>query len=138
MPQLFYVFDEHTDIVKECLKVGIKPAGDQNTYEYVKGDIKYILLSPHECYSGWTITLMALPYLSYMELIKVIETSKKYDEIVGCIGILLNKYTENFIDYLSKNQTRKIKKIKRIILTDIVNNSPYVSKMIRLIQVCKV
>ena len=137
MKQLFYVFDEHTDVLKECKKAGLKPSGEQFVTGYVFDDTKFILLSPHECYSGFAITIMALPCMNYENLIKVIESSTIEDEIVGSIGILLKKYTEKFTDYLSKTQTRRIKKIKNIILKHIVDNSPYVSKMERLIEVCK-
>ena len=137
MHQLFYVFDEHTNVLKECSKLGLKFYDEQNVYKHVTKNIEYILMSPHDCYSGWTITLMAIPCLTYEELIKTIETSKIYDEIIGCIGILLKKHTETFIYYLSKIETKRTKKIKKIILEDIVENSPYVSKMSKLIELCK-
>lgn len=135
--QFFYVFDEHTDVVKECIKIGLESCSEQSAFKSVFDDTRYILLSPHDCYSGWPITLMALPCLNYEDLIRVLESSRIYDEIVGCIGILLKNHTEKFIDYISKTQTRKSKKIKRMILNDIVDRSPYVSKMKRLIEVCK-
>lgn len=137
MKQLFYVFDEHTNVVKECLREGLIPCDESNFYAYIKEGTKYILVSPHECYSGWAVTLMALPCLGYDDLIKVIESSKVYDEIIGSIGMLLNKYTDEFVDYLSNNQNKKTKKIKKIILSDIVENSTYVSKMTHLIEVCR-
>ena len=137
MKQVFYVFDEHTDVVTECKKKGLELCGNDLVFEYISKDTKYILLSPHECYSGWAITLMALPCLNYEGLIKMVETSKIYDEIVGCIGMLLCNYTDSFIDYLTKVQSKRSKKIKRIILSDIVGNSSYVSQMDQLIRICK-
>lgn len=137
MKQLFYVFDEHTDVVRECAKEGLTPSGDSYFGGYVKGDTQYVLLSPHECYSGWAVTLMALPCLEYEDLVKVVESSKVYDEIVGSIGILLKRHMTKFVNYLSANQNKRIKKVKRIILSDIVENSTYISKMLDLIEVCK-
>ena len=134
MRQLFYVFDEHTDVVRECLKKGLKPCGNTCFDGYVVGDTKYILVSPNDCYSGWAVTLMALPCLGYDDLIKLIETSKVYDEIVGSIGVLLKNHKGKFVDYLSENQNKKIKKV---ILRDIVENSTYVSRMQDLIEVCR-
>lgn len=136
MKQLFYVFDEHTNVGRECLKEGLIPCNNPRFDGYVCGDSEYILVSPNDCYSGWAVTLMALPCLEYDDLIKVVESSKIYDEIVGSVGVLLRKYKNKFVDYLSENQNKRIKRIKKIILSDIVENSTYVSKMWDLIEVC--
>ena len=142
--QAFYVFDEHTDVARECQKIGLEPYGYDFEYPYISEDSKYILedtkyivVSPYECYSGWAVTLMALPCLHYDELIALLETTKIYDEIVGCIGILLKNYAESFMDYLTKVQNKRSKKIKRIILHDIVGNSSYVAEMDQLIRICR-
>lgn len=46
--QKFYVFDEHTDYVKECKKIGMMPIGNEipvKSFEYdgAKQNMKYCL-----------------------------------------------------------------------------------------------
>ncbi|MBR5320733.1 MAG: hypothetical protein IKU41_02710 [Clostridia bacterium] len=136
---LFYVFDEHTDYVSECQKIGMIPT---KGYPYVENflfdDVEYKVLSIHECYSGWEITLMALPEMSYNQLVCVLLNSKNYDELVGCLGIILKKYLERFIVDFDKFETskRKFKKIKKIILNEISERSIYVSEMHTLLNKC--
>lgn len=137
MAQFFYVFDEHTDVDMECKKRGMIPCLGSSDSEYILGNTKYITLSPHECYSGWTVVLMVKENLGYEKLLKLLETTTVYDEIVGCIGILLKENMEEFTYYLTTTKTKRTQKIKKIILKDIVDNSEYVSKMKRLIEVCR-
>lgn len=135
--QIFYVFDEHTDFINECMKKGMIPCGNPFRHGFMYGDTRYVVLSPHDCYSGWELTVMALPCLDYENLIIVLESSKVYAEIVGCIGILLKKHEKEFTDYISTLRTKRGKKIKKIILDELVERSLYVKKMTRLIEVCK-
>lgn len=134
--QLFYLFDEHTDVDKVLKKIGLQPCGKHNDVFFL-GDTKYIRLSPHECYSGCAVTIMALPYMDYTALINVIETAKNGDDIIGSTGLLLKKYPKAFTEYLSRTQTRRSTKIKRIISRFIAANSSYVSEMKPLLEVCK-
>lgn len=98
----------------------------------------YKTLSINECYSGWEITVMALPYMNYYQLIDTLRTSKIYDEIVGCLGILLKEHLSNFVEYLTKypKSDRKIRKIKRIILKELACRSIYVASMTELLELC--
>ncbi len=137
--QHFYVFDEHTDYIAECIKLGLTPVYDKggDVNYFVHHQKKYIVLSVHECYSGWTTTIMALPCLGYGKLIQLLETTKIYDEKVGCIGMLLKKYNSLFLEYVQKSPSKCVKKLKRIIFKDIAPNSTYVSQMEDLIEFCK-
>ena len=139
----FYVFDEHTDYVYECKKMGMKPIGNETFIkEFIFDEVKYKVLSLHECFSGWEINVMAIPELSYSELLNVMLSSKYYDEIVGSIGIILKKHLNKFIEYLkletsNSKQHRKIKKIEKIIKKEISERNPNVNKMDELLHICK-
>lgn len=140
MKQLFYVFDEHTDYIKECIKIGMKPIGNYPfVREFEYDGVVYKALSVHDCYSGWTITLMALPYMNYEQLIMTLKTSKIYDEIVGCLGMLLKNHASCFEKYISqcRKPDKTMKRIKRIICNDIASNCTPVSKMDNLLRICK-
>lgn len=137
--QLFYVFDEHTNFVSECIKLGMKPIkGYPFVEEFDSDGVIYKTLSVNECYSGWEITVMALPYMSYCQLIKTIQESKIYDEIVGCLGILLKDHLQEFMKYLSEcsKSDKKIIKIKKIISKELASRSSYVSSMTKLLEMC--
>ena len=137
--QLFYVFEEHTDFVKECIKLGMKPIkGDQFVELFDFNGVLYKTLSVNECYSGWEINVMALPYMNYSQLINVLENTKIYSEIVGCIGILLKEHLDEFMKYLSEssNRDKRIRKIKKIIVKEISDRSSRVAEMYDLIKLC--
>ena len=138
--QLFYVFDKHTDFVRECIKIGMKSINkDLFVGDFDFDGIIYKTLSVHECYSGWEITVMALPYMNYYQLIDTLQTSKIYDEIVGCLGILLKEHLTGFIEFLSKcpKSDRKIKKIKKFILKELTIRNIYVASMTELLDLCQ-
>lgn len=65
----FYVFDEHTDFVKECVKIGMKPLnGGPYVEKFDFNGLIYQALSVNECYSGSEVTVMALPRMNYYQL----------------------------------------------------------------------
>ena len=137
--QLFYVFDEHTDYVQECTEMGMIPLSNETFVEYFEFDgIKYKVLSVNECFSGWTITLMAMPKLSYSELLNVMLDSRSYDEIVGSLGIVLKEHLNDFILYLKTERSKKLRlhKIKKMIKNDISERNSDVQQMIDLLSLC--
>ena len=135
----FFVFDEHTDYVKECIKIGMKPIkGHTYVEEFVYSGTKYKTLSMNDCYSGWTITIMALPKPTYIELIRIVLKSNCYDEFVGGLGILLKEYPQEFKRFLEKssNKNKRIRKIKKTILNEISIRIPQVLVMSDLLLIC--
>lgn len=137
--QLFYVFDEHTDFVSECVKLGMRPIKGFPFVELFDfGGVIYKTLSVQECYSGWEITVMALPYMDYSQLICTLQVSKIYDEIVGCLGILLKEYSNDFLKYLTNcsKSDKRMKKIKKVILKELACRSRYVASMTDLLEIC--
>ncbi len=135
----FYVFDEHTDYIRECEKIGMKPIGNQTLVKYfLFGETKYEVLFCNECFSGWEITVMALPELSYSELLYMVMNSRFYDEIVGGIGIILKRHSDEFIRYLSSvtSNNKKVNKVKKIIKNEIGKRNPDVKAMTKLLKLC--
>ena len=138
--RFFYVFDEHTDYIKECKKLGMLPIGKEMFIkEFNLNGTKYKVLSSHECFSGWEITVMAIPELSYSELLNLMINSRYYSEIVGSIGIILKKHLNEFIVYLKSepSNNRKIKKIKKMIRTEISERNQNVQQMYELLSLCR-
>ncbi len=137
--RFFYVFDEHTDYVRECKKIGMMPIEKEvfvKNFDY--DGIRYEVLNLYECFSGWEITVMATPELSYPELLNLMMNSRCYDEIVGSIGIVLKKYPNEFAMYLkseSSNQKRLLK-IKKLIKKEIGVRNPDVKAMTELLKLC--
>lgn len=120
-PLLFYVINEHTDDIKYCEKKHMKPYNVVNgsimQYEY-KGYI-YDILEQGECYSGYMVTLMRLPKLSFGDLLNVALESKNYEERIGAIGVILKDYQSEFEQYLLSLSDDMIytnkKNIKRLV-----------------------
>lgn len=136
--RLFYVFDEHTDYVRECQKMGMTPiiVTDSFAKDFEYDGTKYKALSCNECYSGWEITVMALPEMSYLDLVTLMMNSQFYDEIVGSIGIALKRYPHEFFTFLNNESlaNRKIRKIKKIIKSEISERNPNVKELIKIID----
>lgn len=140
----FYIFDEHTDYEKECIKLGMKPiaksGGLVKAYSY--GECEYVVLGRSECYSGWEHTIMKLPQLTYNQLYNLAINANIYDERVGAVGIMLKFHEDEFIDYLEKviNKTipfdKQIKKLAKLISTEIKQRSDYVSGMEIILKLC--
>ena len=98
----------------------------------------YKTLGVHECYSGWCITIMASPRMEYSQLISTLTKTKIYDEIVGCLGMLLKYHPDEFVEHLANLKCdRRNKKIKKIILRDLAKNCENVQKMTELLSICK-
>lgn len=130
--RLFYVFDEHTDYVRECQKMGMNPiVTDSFPKDFEYGGTKYKALSRNECYSGWEIIVMALPEMSYSDLLALMMNSRFYDEIVGSIGIALKKYPHEFAAFLSNEPlaNKRIRRIKKIINDEISKRNSNVRQM---------
>lgn len=128
---LFYVIGDHIDVDKYCKRRGFKPQEkvvkvlDDTPFEvvvqYNRNGQLYDVLGETECYSGYMVTLMKLPKLSYNELLDLALTSNNLDETAGAIGIILKecpKMFERFLSELTKNEIKnKIeqKQIARIV-----------------------
>ena len=137
--RLFYVFDEHTDYVIECEKLGMKPIENNAFIENFECDgTNYKVLSCNECYSGWEITVMALPEMSYSDLFDIMISSRFYDEIVGSIGIILKKHLDEFIRYLNTEplNNKRLRKIKKMIKKEISEKNSNVGEMKDLLNLC--
>lgn len=109
-PLSFYVISERTDHVKYCKRKGLIPykfidkSLDGQILNYVtqyvyKGYI-YNALGYDQCYSGYMLTLMRLPQLSYEELLNTALRSRKYAERAGATGMILKDYPKEFEKFL--------------------------------------
>ncbi len=152
-PLLFYTVDEKTDVEKFCKRRGLKPhifeikELDGVRYsvvdKYIKDGYIYDVLNYDErCYSGYMVTLMRLPKLSFEELLNTALSSKSFQERAGAIGILLKDYPKEFERFLSdfnKNigKGRQLKQIKRLagFITD--NRSHYSDELGKIVALCK-
>lgn len=142
--QIFYVFDEHTDYIAECKKLGFVPI-DYDGYhvkQFEKNGKKYNVLGRNECYSGWEINVVKEGVNKFEELMTLLLKSRIYDEKVVCIGLMLKKYYNNFLSEFSKefpedSFNRKKKKVAKLIAKDICCKSYEVSEMKELLEICK-
>jgi len=155
-PLLFYVIDERTDYIKYCKRKGMIPykftdkrldgqiykSAIQYTYQ---GHI-YNVLNCAQCYSGYMITLMQLPKLSYEELIDIALSSTKSEERSGAIGIILKDYPNEFEQYLSsikdidsENLSKKnnVKRMVELINNFIKNNTSYAWSLEKILFLCE-
>lgn len=116
MRPLFYLIDEHEDNIAFCKRKKLKPLIYKeivvpdtdidflNVQKYYTPKYVYRVLQSSECYSGYPITLMREPQLSYEDLINVLLRTKKRDEKLGALGILLKQYPENFKQFFHSNK----------------------------------
>ncbi len=153
---LFYVIDEHTNLEKYCkikrlipYKTEIKMLDGkpfEQVIQYVKDGYLYDVLESNECYSGYMLTLVRKPSLSYEALLDVALSSRKYDERAGAIGIILKEYPEKFEKYITiiledmdkklrakRNQVRMIRYINHVIK----ENTGYVWEHESLLALCQ-
>lgn len=140
----FYVFDEHTDYERECIKLGMKPSSKLDrlikTFTYM--GYEYIVLNRSDCYSGWEYTVMKLPQMNFDQLYKLEISTKIYDEKVGALGMILKYYDVEFTHLIKKAyeneipNRKQIKKISELILTQIKERSDYVDEMKDLLKLC--
>lgn len=153
---LFYVIDERTDAVDYCKRKGMKPYEfteircDNQIYripvQYTYKGHNYIVLNCDQCYSGYDTTLMRLPRLSYEELLKTAITSKKYQERIGAIGIILKENAIEFEKYLLSikagyfNDYKEEKQLKRMVkvINDFIwENTSYVGPLKKIHDLCE-
>lgn len=182
----FYVFDEHTDYIKACRRLGMVPVDnvreqdlghypcgefvvmgkpDENvenliervsTNSFYDGfrfrknemDVKYLecdgviyeVLGCNECYSGWEITVMALPEMKFHELVSLLCNTKDAGELRGSLGILLKKYYKEFCPVLIAGEIfdrKASRKIAKLISEEIARTSEPVSEMRELLAWCR-
>lgn len=155
-PLLFYTIDEQTDVSKYCKRKGLKPYKVINkimdnclleqAVQYSKNGFLYDALEYDQCYSGYMVTLMRLPKMTYEELLKVALSSKSSDERAGAIGVILKDYPiqfENYLLKLSKSNTNTMyekKRIKRMITfinNFVKDNTSYVCCRDRILRLCE-
>lgn len=142
--QVFYVFDEHTDYIAECEKLGFVPIKYDGSFvkQFELYGKRYNVLGRNECYSGWEINIVQEGIDQFDELMFVLLNSHTYDERVVSIGLMLKNHYDCFLSELTKNFPqdkfdRKKKKTVKLITKDICKNSYDVSNMKELIEVCK-
>lgn len=122
-PLKFYVIDEHADDIKYCKRKGMVPCKTENgsVKQYLYKGFVYDVLECTDSFSGYAVTLMRFPELSYGELLHTALNSKKDDEIIGSIGMILKKYPKEFEKYLQSLKLNSVtssaekRKIKRLI-----------------------
>ena len=155
-PLLFYTIDEFTDADRYCKRKGLTPFKFEYreldghpfkcTIQYKKNNFIYDVLEENQCYSGYTITLMRLPKLSYEKLLHIALTSKHLSERAGAIGIILKDYPLQFQDFLraigQKDSTGlyKNKHIERMIAfihNDIRMHTSYVCHLKKILSFCE-
>ena len=142
--QQFYVFDEHTDYEKPCIKLGMKPYAMKGDIpiSFLRGEEEYVVLGHRECYSGWEHTIMKLPKMNFTELYELALHTKIYDERVGALGIILKFHQSDFVDSFTKvvegitPVDSSIKKIAKLITREIRERSEYVDEMKTLLKLC--
>lgn len=153
----FYTIDEFQDELKYYKRKGLKPYKykqrtlngqpfDVVATQYKKDNYIYDVLEWDQCYSGYMLTLMRLPQLSYEELLEVALKSKYHDERAGAIGVILKDYPNQFQRYLLAlseidiNSLREHKRIKRMIIfinEFIKKNNSYVHHLDRILALCE-
>lgn len=156
MSLLFYVIDEHTDDIKYCTKKGMVPHSYDNyildghsymkiTQYLYKGHI-YDVLEAGQCYSGFMVTLMKLPKLSYKELLNIALYSKKKGERLGAIGVILKDHPVDFENFLLTSREMDIDVLRRdksiINVIRIINgfikiSSSYVWQLKNILKLCE-
>ena len=76
--------------------------------KYYTNEYVYRVLQSSECYSGYPITLMREPQLSYGDLINVLLRTKKHDERLGALGILLKQYPDSFKKFFHSHENKDL------------------------------
>lgn len=141
--QQFYVFDEHTDYLTECRKIGFsiyrQNTAFENTLEL--SNIMYRVLGRNDCYSGWEINIVEQKEFDFEELLFIALNSCIYDEKVVSIGLILKNYYSDFIDELRRdfqpcNLKHSQKKLLKLILKDVCKKSYQVGNMDELLEIC--
>ena len=142
--QMFYVFDEHTDYIEECEKLGFVPVGydGYRVNQFERHGKRYNVLGRNECCSGWEINIVQEGFDKFDELMHLLLNSHVYDERVISIGLMLKNHYNRFLTELTKKFPqdrfdRKKKKVVKLITKDICKNSYDVSNMKELIDICK-
>ena len=135
----FYVFDEHTDYVKECQKIGLSKTikYDKAIEEWIVDDRVYKRLDPWECYSFLAIVLMQLPEPSFDVLFEMALKSKDYGEKYASLGIILAKH-EKLLAHKIKTQrvlTREMKNLIKEIIR-LLNHSTVNEDFSELLALC--
>lgn len=140
----FYLFSEHSDFVWHCLRAGMKPT-KYSPYcrSYVEefdfdGEV-YRTFTVHECYSGFALTIAAVSCLKYDKLIEILFTTKSEDDMIGCLGMLLRYYPEEFQAHLAgcPSADRRVRKIKKLIVTYLAQECYHVREMTQLLEICR-
>lgn len=139
--QIFYVFDEHTDYIAECEKLGFVPVKYDGCFvkQFELNGKRYDVLGRNECYSGWEINIVQEGIDEFDELMFMLLNSHTYDERVVSIGLMLKNYYDCFLSELTKKspQDKSKKKLVKLITKNICKNSYDVSNMKELIEICK-
>ena len=153
---LFYTIGEYTSVERYCKRKGLKPFKtimktlDNQPFpvvtQYSKGEYIYDVLGYQDCYSGYMVTLMRLPQLSYQELLNVALTSRNPDERAGATGMLLKDHPREFENFLlmvsekdsaGKQEKSQILRLTNFILDFVCAYTSYVQDMGTVITLCQ-
>lgn len=137
------MFDEHTDYIRECEKLGFVPVEyeDYRVTKFEKQGKKYNVLGKNDCYSGWEINVVDEEVNTFEELMFLLLNSRIYDEKAVSIGLMLKNHYSSFLSELDKGFpkdmfNRKRKKAVKLITKDICGKSYKVSQMKELLEIC--
>jgi len=157
-PLLFYTISDCVDDVEYCKSKRLKPHKTEKNMldglpievvvQYSKCGYIYDVLESEQCYSGYPITLMRLPKLSFDDLLIVAITSKHHEERAGAVGVILKDYSTEFEKYLlqlendlenirCRREKKKIARMVSYICHDVPNYTSYVWERKSILFLCK-
>lgn len=120
-PKLFYLLDEHEDSYCFCRRKGMLPCDINEhgcTIRYNFKGYTYSAFETADCYSGFSLTFMREPLLSFEELLHIVLTFKREEDRLGALGVILKKYHidfEAYLDRLHKGEIDYTKNHKKMI-----------------------
>lgn len=95
-----------------------------------------------ECYSSWEYTIMKLQQMNFVQLLNLALNTKKYDERVGELGIILRHHEFEFTNFLTDVYSGNIpadkakKKLTKLIYSEIKQRSDFVRGMKTILNLC--
>lgn len=143
--QRFYVFDEHTDYVRACEKIGFFTTKQIGCFaeEFTRNGEPYKVLGRNECYSGWEINIVPDRDFGFDELALMAFNSHIYDERAVSIGLIIKNFCDDFIAllnvrFLNHKLKRNEKKLLNLIVKDISVKYCNVEKLQELTAICNI
>ena len=153
--ELFYAIGEYTDDARYFKRKGLQPykiamkSLDGKPFpvvlEYTNGKDIYVSLEADKCYSGYVVTLMRLPKLSFDELLSVALTANRIEDRAGSLGIILKNHEDRFEQYLlaiKQNEyldtihKKQIAVVTTFVCEFIQKNTSYIRDMEKILSLC--